>query len=810
MLLTHYIYTLCLLLLLSTLTGCLSFEQENKRPVALVNDDMTAVVGSTVTLSGANSHDPEKEQLTFRWNIKSNPEGSSSSFDGNNQSSVTFIPDIEGEYEIELIVNDGEHDSEPAHVIVTVIRLPEVTISLDSNKNDLQLGSEVYLSGSIGDIDEDKFTFKWSLVSKPDKSSAAIENSNSLLFQFTPDIEGTYAVVLTISEDRVEKASHPLEFKIERPNTDNFAPVANAGADQNIKTGSLVTLDGSASSDPDLDVINYRWTITSSPEGSIATLSLSSIQSPTFIADIDGTYVIALVVNDGIADSSVDSVVILAETQNVPPVAATNTELNGVAVNQQYSLDATASYDADNDQLTYNWELTSLPSNEANAELSNKTSAIAAFTTDSAGEYVITLVVNDGKLDSTPLNLIVNVIEDNVLAPVARAGDDQSVEVGEEVSLDGASSYSSSSLHYLWSLISYPEGGEDIELVGETLASATFTPAIEGDYLFTLTVTDSQGQSATDNVTIHASDSNMVVVANAGLDQDVTVGNIVYLDARESKDKHSKIAQYDWHFKSLPENSEAKISGNDITPTFIADEVGEYVITLTLYSSDAVLSTDVVIVNARLASGNVGSTTLHIQSADDENSYEEVGLALDIDTGPISTKGLQLDSFKLTASESDITIINVAATIDVPGTFPSFIGLESGYKISKGEVLNFSTYVPEVTEPYRSITYTFEVYETGEVYTINYFPMPILILISPKYPVDALIEAKEGWIELQFAVTTLGSVDDIVIVDHYPSDVFDREATLALAKWKFKPKVVDGVAIRVNGIRVVLEFKLSE
>jgi hypothetical protein len=98
----------------------------------------------------------------------------------------------------------------------------------------------------------------------------------------------------------------------------NTAPVASAGPDRIVSIGSTVTLDGSASSDADEDTLTYSWTLTSTPAGSSATLSDSTVVNPTFTADESGSYTGSLVVNDGTYDSSADTVTITAVLLNMP------------------------------------------------------------------------------------------------------------------------------------------------------------------------------------------------------------------------------------------------------------------------------------------------------------------------------------------------------------------------------------------------------------------------------------------------------------------------------------------------------------
>lgn len=84
-----------------------------------------------------------------------------------------------------------------------------------------------------------------------------------------------------------------------------------------------------------------------------------------------------------------------------------------------------------------------------------------------------------------------------------------------------------------------------------------------------------------------------------------------------------------------------------------------------------------------------------------------------------------------------------------------------------------------------------------------------VVVIRPLYPREAAVAGIEGWVRVEFTITETGAVKDPTIVAADPPRVFNREALRAILKWKFKPRVVDGVAVERRATQVI-DFTLDE
>ncbi|EWH09674.1 TonB family protein [Catenovulum agarivorans DS-2] len=85
-----------------------------------------------------------------------------------------------------------------------------------------------------------------------------------------------------------------------------------------------------------------------------------------------------------------------------------------------------------------------------------------------------------------------------------------------------------------------------------------------------------------------------------------------------------------------------------------------------------------------------------------------------------------------------------------------------------------------------------------------------IVRIEPRYPAQAARDGIEGWVELSFTIDEVGGVIDVDVINSEPRRIFDREAKKALAKWKYKPKIVDGKPVKQPGLTVRLDFTLAK
>ena len=336
-------------------------------------------------------------------------------------------------------------------------------------------------------------------------------------------------------------------------------PEADAGPDINITEGLQVSLVG-AGYDTDGTIASYLWEQTAGTE---VTLTGAETATLSFTApDVNETLTFVLTVTDNDGKSWTDAVNVLVERlPNNPPSA--NAGINQtVYVDTEVTLRGSGS-DTDGDVALFVWEQTA----GTTVSLADNTAATTTFTTPSTpGTLSFELTVTDNEGGSTTDSVDINVgLVPNEL-PTANAGLPQNVLANEIVTLSGEASDSDGSImSSLWEQIA----GIQVEFSDAQSLDTTFTaPSTPTELQFRLTVTDDDGDTRSDTVTVFVDIIvNQIPLANAGIDQTVFVDELVALSGSGS-DEDGSVVAYLWE-----QTSGATVSLNDVnsnSPVFTA------------------------------------------------------------------------------------------------------------------------------------------------------------------------------------------------------------------------------------------------
>nr|WP_298930238.1 PKD domain-containing protein [uncultured Erythrobacter sp.] len=520
--------------------GCLTFIG-NTAPTADAGSDSNIAGSSNISLSGSGA-DSDGDPLTFAWTQLSGP---SVSISNANSATASFTsPAAINQTQVlsfQVDVSDGIAAPVSDTVTLTIQAIPNTPPVADAGTDFTGVAEASNTLDGTGssDIDNDPLTFNWQQTSG---TPVGLNNQDQATasFQGPPrsNTAQTFVFQLLVFDNMGGSSSDTVTVTIPA----NQAPIADAGADQNIAPSAQFTLDGSGSSDPDGDGLTYSWVQSSGP--SVA-LTGASTATPSFtapaVAASPQVLVFDLVVNDGLLSSPVDSISLTVPT-NAPPTVDAGSDQN-VTEGSSVSLSGSAT-DPESDPLTFSWTQTAGPA----VTLSNPTSLAPSFAAPAKAALPQTLTfqltANDG---NSSVSDTVSVVVAGNIAPVADAGQDAQAAGSSSVTLDGTGSSDADgdTLTYSWSQIS----GTSVTLSSTTASQPTFTAPAKGStdqtLVFALIVNDGISDSIADRVSITIP-ANGTPVADAGPDVSVGGGSSVTLDGSGSSDLDGDPLTYSW------------------------------------------------------------------------------------------------------------------------------------------------------------------------------------------------------------------------------------------------------------------------
>lgn len=441
--------------------------------------------------------------------------------------------------------------------------------------------SGVALYGFGSDPDGDPLSFHWTQVHdtsgtplQPGDTAVTLSDNTSPTPTFdAPNLttQDHVDLVFQLITNDGQLNSGPSYVTIRVHNT-NTPPIAVPTATPaSALEGDMVTLDGSASSDPDNDPLTYSWAQTG---GTSVTLAGANSQDATFIAPAVSaqqgqiTLSFNLTVDDGRGGTDAKPVSVTVSHRNQPPVADAG-QMETVAEGNVAQLDGSGSYDPEGDTLTYAWIQLDGPA----VMLDDASISKPSFATPDVGSggavLHFQLIVTDSHgASSTPAAVEVDVTYVN-RPPTANAGNEQTVNEGDMVHLSGSGTDpDNNTLTFLWTQLSGPQ----VSLSDPTDPNATLTaPQVTcaGDVVvMTLTVDDGYGGTDSKSVNINVANVNHNPTANGGGNQQVSEGDSVSLNGSGTDADTEEVAglTFQWTQTSGPSVT-LNGSGKDVSFT---------------------------------------------------------------------------------------------------------------------------------------------------------------------------------------------------------------------------------------------------
>ena len=380
-------------------TVVITMTQSNQAPVANAGPDQVKTIASgsqtTVNLNGTGSYDPDGTITNYYWTYVVN---------GQSRNVAGAIPAISlpaGQHTIQLIVTDGQANSQPDTVVITVNQANQAPVA-NAGPDQVRTvtaghQASIVLNGTAS-YDPDgtitNYTWNW-VVNGQSRSTTGATPTISLPV-------GQYTIQLIVSDGQVNSSADTMVITVTQTNQ---PPVANAGPDQTkaVTAGNQasVTLNGSASYDPDGIVTQYFWSWLANGQSRQATGV-----NPTIALGV-GQYTVQLIVFDGLVYSQSDTVVVTVTQANQAPVAnagadqSVNSTSGSLA---SVTLDGSGSYDFDGTVTQYLWAWT------LNGQPYQVT-GIAPIVLLPVGQHTVTLVVSDGLLTSAADQVVITVTQ---------------------------------------------------------------------------------------------------------------------------------------------------------------------------------------------------------------------------------------------------------------------------------------------------------------------------------------------------------------------------------------------------------------
>lgn len=483
-------------------------------PVAVPGLDIVVAPGQTVNFDGSNSQASDSPITGYGWTF-----GDGGKAEGAKTAHVYKTP---GQYRAVLRVkDDSEH---PCNVGLATRRVvvnfaPVAEAGTDQSAI---IGQTVIVSGGASyDVDGIIETYRWSM------GDGTVLEGETVTHQYSDS--GSYQVLLTIIDDSGvanNLATDGMRVEVNAPPEPSFII-----PDRPVSPSELAMLDGSASMDPDGQILSYIWDFGDGAMGEGPVVDYAWTRA--------GEYTVTLTVEDDSGTASALQSVSRIIRVDAPPVA--NAGADQFVTASEVTFSGGGSVDPDGTVTEWLWDFgdggSGSGQNVKHAYLRPGTYEVALTVRDDSGAPLNT--------DRATMQLTVNA------APIADAGPPQVVAPGEEFVVSGRASVDPDGevAEYIWT---FPDG----QTVSGLRAAHTINEP--GLYRIGLVVRDNfRGGAAEDESEVFVT-VNAAPVAVAGADRLIAPGDTLQFDAGQSFDSDGRVTNYRWEFDDLGDPLEAR------------------------------------------------------------------------------------------------------------------------------------------------------------------------------------------------------------------------------------------------------------
>ncbi|GLP97045.1 PKD domain-containing protein [Paraferrimonas sedimenticola] len=536
----------------------------NEAPVANAGYEVTVEVNNSIEFDGSRSYDNDGDIAEYKWSLVSGPYGSalvSPQYTLVTSESKVQGPtfDVVGTYVFELVVNDGELDSEASELTVTVKppnTPPTVSIKVPGYGQDYYMGGEAVFYSDVYDKDGDDITYSWSFSYVPTGSNLANKVSEKSYFAFHPDKAGFYTASLFVSDGRDSTEAVEVNLEVKAAPKIALKAVVQSGSNRlRARVGEELILDFSQSVSPEGRPLEYEYKMVRSSSMNLdATITSSQSEKAIakFLANESGFTIVTARVFDGenYSDYLNFYIDVYAGHEKVPTYISSDKQQH-VMLGDEVVLSGAEAINASDSLIDYYWSRkgTVLETEDHGLLDIYYYSTLIRYNAELIenptlpGRYEYSVEVDDyykyGQVQEVTLFVY------DTAPVVAKTAGKVNTTIGAEVALDGSASLGmAEDVSAKWYLISAPDDSTSA-ITDESEITASFGVDVEGYYVFQLNLSKGDEVVSVEQLSVVASTNGKPTAVIAPVDSSV-VNNVILLDGTASSDPDGDSLTYDW------------------------------------------------------------------------------------------------------------------------------------------------------------------------------------------------------------------------------------------------------------------------